>query len=278
MKDETPIVFESDQMVQQSLSDVNQLKVQDDGKSQEINYRYLADFEKHFQDLQKDYWNIVNSVCGKKTSLLVALSKDEQKPRGYGSPQKSVVNTKTSYMCHQLEGEGVKMMGNDIMMDACKPIDEKKELFPKIEDKEYNDFNTLLRKLKDQLRKLENAANNAKSLDQVELLLNDSLKLYGIRMDQVAKKFQPPAGQPNLKKAAVASKSMSLKAKSSGIEELQTSILRFNKSLQRKARIFNIQQSNAFKADFADSASNNFNWEAFQNPGERKKKRMCGDH
>lgn len=81
------------------------------------------------------------------------------------------------------------MMGNDIMMDACKPIDEKKELFPKIEDKEYNDFNTLLRKLKDQLRKLENAANNAKSLDQVELLLNDSLKLYGIRMDQVAKKF-----------------------------------------------------------------------------------------
>jgi hypothetical protein len=80
-------------------------------------------------------------------------------------------------------------MGNDIMMDACKPIDEKKELFPKIEDKEYNDFNTLLRKLKDQLRKLENAANNAKSLDQVELLLNDSLKLYGIRMDQVAKKF-----------------------------------------------------------------------------------------
>ena len=41
------------------------------------------------------------------------------------------------------------MMGNDIMMDACKPIDGKKELFPKIEDKEYNDFETLLVKLRD---------------------------------------------------------------------------------------------------------------------------------
>jgi len=49
----------------------------DDTKNQQIDYWYLSDYEKHFQALQKDYWAIVNGVCGKKTMLLVALSKDE---------------------------------------------------------------------------------------------------------------------------------------------------------------------------------------------------------
>ena len=108
------------------------------------------------------------------------MEEDWQPP---GSPSRNFVNTKTSFMCHQLEGEGVKLMENDIMMDACKPIDEKKELFPKIEDKEYNDFKTLLRKLTDQLNKLERQAAKAQNLNDIELLLNDSLKLYGIRLD-----------------------------------------------------------------------------------------------
>ena len=50
-------------------------------------------------------------------------------------------------MCHQLKEEGMKMMENDIMIDACMPI--SKEIFPKIEDKEYNDFERLLKKLRD---------------------------------------------------------------------------------------------------------------------------------
>ena len=99
-------------------------------------------------------------------------------------------------MQQHLLDNGIYKMKQDILVDSCMPRDEEREkhkhkrnieanniIIAEISEKEYMDFPGLFDKLRNTLKLLEQRIVFSLSLNDVEELLGESLKLFGIRLD-----------------------------------------------------------------------------------------------